>query len=116
MRTWHIEALTVAAVLVATAALTGGEAREWVGGAAVLLTFMHAQVSDRMAEREARRPAPDVPCYRWATRYYVGKEALWLLYFALSETYAALAGCLLFLAYPLWRRAYRARRPLPAPC
>jgi hypothetical protein len=113
VRTWQFEIAVVAVVLGTIAAITGGPV-EWVGAGAVTLSFAHAQVADRLAEREATRPADDraVTCHRWATRYLVGKETLWLAYFVLHRSWTALAGVGLFLAYPAWRRFWRRSRPL----
>ena len=52
IRTWHIEMTFVAIVLLALGLLAGGGAVELVGAAAVVLTFGHAQVADRLAENE----------------------------------------------------------------
>lgn len=123
MKTWHLEQAVVAAVLVTVALASGGGALELVGAGAVLLSFGHASVADRLAEAERERRAyvrfvdgdldkHAVACHRWAARYLVGKEALWLAYFVLHHSWSALAGCGLFLAYPLWRRWWRTRHPL----
>lgn len=123
MKTWHAEQLVVATVLVAVAIGSGGGPLELLGAGAVLLSFGHASVADRLAEAERERRAyvalPDgdtdkhaVACHRWATRYLVGKEMLWFAYFVLHHSWSALAGCGLFLAYPVWRRWWRARHPL----
>lgn len=114
MRTWHLEIAVVAAVLVVVALATGGGAIELIGAGAVTLSFAHAQVADRLAEREASRARPSVECHRWATRYLVGKEALWLAYFVAHHSWSALAGVILFLAYSPWRHWWRARHPLGA--
>lgn len=114
MRTWHIELGVVAAILLAVAIATGGGVIELLGAGAVTLSFAHAQVADRLAEREASRARPSVVCHRWATRYLIGKEALWLAYFVAHRSWSALAGVVLFLAYAPWRRWWRARRPLGA--
>ena len=115
IRTWHIELAVVAVVLGAIALITGGPV-EWFGAGAVTLSFAHAQVADRLAEREAARSTDQqmVECHRWATRYLVGKETLWLLYFMLHASWTALAGVGLFLAYPVWRRTWRRARPVQA--
>ena len=55
MKTWHAEAFVVAAVLAAVVIATGNVAREWIGAAGVLGSFLSAQVADRLAEREAAR-------------------------------------------------------------
>ena len=112
IRTWQVELTAVAAILGAVAIVTGGRAIELLGAGAVTLSFAHAQVADRLAEREAARARPSVDCHRWAARYLVGKEALWLAYFVAHRSWSALAGVALFLAYPVWRRWWRARRPL----
>jgi hypothetical protein len=112
MRTWRLELGVVAAILVVVAIATGGGAIELIGAGAVTLSFAHAQVADRLAEREASRVRPSVECHRWATRYLVGKEALWLAYFVAHRSWSALAGVVLFLAYAPWRRWWRSRHPL----
>lgn len=111
--TWQVEASVVGIVLAATAFLTGNELREWIGAGAVLFTFMHAQVADRLAEAQEEKPKPDVPCWKWAQRYFFAKETLWLVYFIMSQTYSALAGVIIFLIYPFWRKFYRANTTLP---
>lgn len=102
----------VAAVLAGVAIATHGGPVEFLGAAAVILSFGHAQVADRLAEREGARAAPGVECHRWATRYLVGKETLWLAYFVAHRSWSALAGVGLFLTYPAWRRWWRVRHPL----
>lgn len=119
MRTWQVELAIVTAVLLVVAGASGGGAVELVGAAAVVLSFAHAQVADRLAEGEHLRRSyyrdevadtHAVHCYRWAARYFVGKEALWCCYFIALHSSTALAGVALFLAYPLWRRWWRTRR------
>lgn len=125
MKTWHIEMAVVAIVLLVVALASGGGPLELLGAGAVLLSFGHAQVADRLAEAERERrayvrfadgdgdtDAHAVSCHAWATRYLVGKEALWCLYFVAHRSWAALAGVALFLSYPAWRAWWRARRPL----
>lgn len=123
MKTWKVEFAVVGIVLGVVVNLSGGGLIELLGGLAVLLSFGHAQVADRLAENERERQAyagiagiqsHSVVCYRWATRYLVGKEALWLVYFVLHHSWSALAGVGLFLVYPVWRRFWRARKPLAA--
>lgn len=118
LRTWHFEVALVALVLAATVMLTRGGAVEWLGAAAVLAGFAHAQVADRLAEAEAFRARgfnlmvglePSVDCYRWQTRYLVGKEVLWFAFFVAHRSWSALVGVGVFLLYPLWRRWYRGR-------
>lgn len=80
---------------------------EALGAIAVILTFGHAQIADRMAEQESLRANPSVDCYRKLWYYFVGKELFWCLYFLLNHSYSALVGVLVFLAYPIWRGIYR---------
>lgn len=111
MRTWHFEWAIVVTALAAVNSATGARWVEWIGAAAVLLSFGHASISDRMSERQAAMAKPDVDCYRWSWRYFIGKELLWVVYFVCHRSYSALVGCAVFLAYPVWRRFYRARFP-----
>lgn len=111
-RTWHVETLVVAAVLGTVALVSGGGWLELVGALAVLLSFGHASVSSRLQEREAARPDVTVDCHRWLTRYWVSKEALWLVYFVAHQSWSALAGVGLFLLHPVWRKWWRSHHPL----
>lgn len=111
--TWYAEIGAVMAVLSGVVYATHGSVLESIGATAVLFSFAHGQVADRLAEREAARRRPDVECHAMARRYFVAKEALWFVYFAWKGSYAALAGVVLFLAYPVWRRFWRRRHPLP---
>ncbi len=112
MKTWKIELTVVALVLGAVVALTRGGLIEAVGAFAVLLAFAHAQVAERMREKQAAKANPDVHCHRWSTRYFVAKELLWLSYFVAHRSWAALVGVGVFLLYPLWRKWWRARHPI----
>lgn len=123
MRTWQAEMLGVGVALVVVAIASGGGALELVGAGAVLLSFGHAQVADRLAENERERQSyvgmadlqqHSVSCHRWATRYLVSKESLWLVYFVMHQSWSALAGVGLFLVYSPWRRFWRSRKPLAA--
>jgi hypothetical protein len=110
MKTWKLEMLVVAAVLIAVNYLTHKLFTiEILAAFAVLMTFGHAQIADRLAEQEALRTVPAVDCYRKMWYYFVGKETFWFLYFYLNHSYSALVGVFLFLAYPAWRRIYRKR-------
>lgn len=104
IKTWQMEAGVVAAVLATTVLISGNSLKEWIGAGAVLFTFMHAQVADRMAEDQARMETPSVPCHGKTTVYFTAKEILWFVYFVMSQTWAALAGVIIFLLYPLWRK------------
>jgi len=110
VKTWKVEMIIVASILLA---INGFKPQfnwiELLAAVAVLLTFGHAQIADRMAEQEELRKNPSVDCYKKARYYFIGKEILWFSYFLLNHSYSALAGVGIFLAYPFWRRFYRAR-------
>jgi hypothetical protein len=112
MKTWHFEHAVVVTVLLGVWLATGHELRELAGSLAVYLSFGHASVSERLREREAARAVPSVECHRASTWYFIGKELCWALYFVWSGTYAALVGCAVFAAYPLWRRWWRRVHPM----
>lgn len=112
LRTWHIETAVVGSVLLVVALATHAGPVEWIGSAAVLLGYGHQSISSRLTEREAARPVPQVECYRMAAWHWAGKEVLWAAYFTLHHSYAALVGCAVFGLHPVWRRFYRAWRPL----
>lgn len=102
----------VAVVLAVVVLVTRAPALEWLGAVAVLLGFGHATVSERLAEREAARQRPSVPCHAMAKRYFVAKEIAWFAFFAAHGAWSAIAGVVLMLAYPMWRRAWRSRHPM----
>lgn len=56
-RTWQLELAAVTVVLLVVTIASDGGWLELVGAAAVALSFCHAQVADRLAEREASRAA-----------------------------------------------------------
>lgn len=114
MRTWQKEAAVVGVVLAMVAFFSGKGWVEWIGALAVFMTFMHGQVSIRfteaakVAERDIEKAFPEddhkVECWKWSDRYYWTKEGLWFAYFLLHQSWSALVGCILFLAYPMWRK------------
>lgn len=116
VRTWHIEAAVVAAVLLVVAFASGASGVEFIGAGAVQLGFMHGQIADRLHEAHVLPEGTGakthaVECARWMWRYWCAKEVLWIAYFVVHESYAALAGAGVFLAYPLWRRLWRSGWP-----
>jgi len=111
LRTWHFEHAFVLVVL-SVVALYSRSLVEWLGVIAVYFSFAHAAIADRMAERQALQLRPEVECYRWSTRYFVGKEVVWVAYFVAHRSYSALVGCALFLAYPVWRKFWRSVHPI----
>lgn len=127
VKTFHAELLFVALVLAVAGYFSGAGWVEAIGACAVLASFAHAQVSDRLAEHARLTdrfaanmnghlgcPAPGTAhhayCWRWSLRYFVTKEALWLVYFVAHRSWSALVGVFVFLLYPVWRRAHRRGR------
>lgn len=110
------EFIVVAIILVSVAVIAHKGIIEWVGVFAVLLTFGHAQIADRLREREAHRYNIDqnskVECYWKLNYYFYAKEILWFIYFLYLGAWSALVGVVLFLLYPLWRNWWRTRYPL----
>lgn len=115
LRTKHVENVFVFGCLALTTVLTHGGWKDWLAVAAVYFTFKHAQIADRMREQEDLRPIPSIECPEWLDRFFVLKEMCWIAFFVVSGSYPALAGCFLFLAYPVWRRFFRKHWPLPIP-
>jgi hypothetical protein len=112
MKTWKKEAIVVATVLLVQLCFTNWLWSEIICSLAVYYTFLHAQVSDRMQERQALLAKPDVECYKKSTYYFMAKEALWISFFIMTKSYAAIFGAILFFLYPLWRRYYRKIKPI----
>lgn len=112
LRTWHVESAVVLLLLSVTASASGGGLAAWLGVVAVQCSFHHMAIGERMREREAARPVPSVECHRQLTAFLVAKEAAWIALFLVTRTYPALVGCVLFLAYPAWRRAWRRVHPI----
>lgn len=90
IKTRMIEAMVVFLVLASVAYLSGSTLEEWIVCFAILFTFMHAQVADRMKEKEDTKIIPDVSCYQRSTRYYVLKELLRVVFFLITQVYTAL--------------------------
>ena len=109
-RTWMKEAAVMALVLSLTTGLTiasTGDKRQILAGVAVFVTFMHAQVSDRLrAYSLGETPAPP-ECARMERIYYYVKEVLWFFFFASIASWPTLAGTACFLLYPKWRNHVR---------
>jgi hypothetical protein len=109
-----LERAFVATVLL-TVTLTGRRGlADLLACAAVLLSFAHGQIADRMAEAQEARPVVDVHCYRQAARYWLAKEVVWIAYFITTRAYPAIVGCVVFAAYPSWRKLWRRVHPREA--
>lgn len=113
MKTWVYESIIVAIILICVTLVTSnGTLTEWIGAAAVFCAFNHAQISDRLAERQAIKVVPDVKCYWKLIWFFITKEILWFTYFMLQHSYAALVGVILFILYPIWRKIWRHYYPI----
>lgn len=119
MKTWQAELGVVTVLLGAIVIFRHAPMIEWLASAAVLASFAHGQVADRLAEREGIRAslANDkrtdfTECWKWAHRYYWAKELLWTAFFWATGAWAALAGALIFIAYPVWRKQWRKYSPI----
>lgn len=111
MRTWQLEATAMGTLLSVSTSLAIHAGAGWsqvICGCAVFVTFLHAQVSDRLREYAA---GGDIPpeCAKLERVYYVMKEVLWLGFFAITLNFPALMGTVGFLLYPRWRAWWRSR-------
>lgn len=109
MRTWIKGVLVVGAVLCVVTLLTGNTKVNWVITAAIIMTFQHAQIADRLQERQAKMAVPDVACYYKLNWLFAIKEILWITAFIMLKTWSAIIGADMFALYPLWRKYYRSK-------
>lgn len=108
MKTWKIEILLLISILILVNDLTNHLGlTDIIAAIAVLLSFGHVQISDRLSEQQDQLQKPTVHCYRQMMYYFIGKEICWLAFFCLTESYSALVGVIFFLLYPFYRKAYR---------
>lgn len=112
MKTWHYEAIVVGIVLMSQLFFTHFHVSEIVCALAVFFTFLHAQISDRMQERQAILEKPDVHCYWKSNWFFIIKEMLWISFFLMTSAYAALSGAIVFCLYPFWRKFWRKIHPI----
>lgn len=112
VKTWHYEAIVIGAVLIAQLFFTRFTYQEIICSLAVFFTFLHAQIADRMQERQAILETPDVHCHWKLNWFFTIKEFLWITFFLMTSAYAALTGAILFFLYPFWRKYWRRIKPL----
>lgn len=113
MKTWVKEILVVAAILFGITLFVANNWINWITTIAVLLTFNHCQIADRLQERQGKMDRPTVECYWRLNKIFTAKEVFWIVAFILMRNYAAIAGSALFALYPMWRSFYRSRiKPL----
>lgn len=107
MKTWHYELIVISLILCGITFFAANNLVNWVTTVAVLLTFQHAQIGDRLQERQGVMDKPTVECYHKLNKLFAAKEVFWITAFILMANYAAIFGSALFALYPLWRKYYR---------
>lgn len=107
MKTWHFEILIVGTILCIVTLLFANNTINWLTTVAILFTFNHGQIGDRLQERQGVMDKPTVECYHKLNKLFAAKEIVWIIVFLLSGIYAAIVGSVLFSLYPLWRKYYR---------
>ena len=126
--TWQYEAAIVGTALILVALFTSPSwnavlgstsslkefAIIWLSAAAVFGSFLHAQVGTYMAEDMGNTEKPLTECYTKLGEYWVYKEIFWFLVFFISGAYPAIAGNVIFLIFPAWRKIYKEERKMLA--
>lgn len=107
MKTWVYEIIVVGIVLCIVTILFANNWINWVTTIAILFTFNHAQIGDRLQERQAKMDKPTVECYHKLNKLFTAKEITWIIAFLLMQNYSAIVGSAMFAVYPLWRNYYR---------
>ena len=97
------EAMLVLVLLSTIAYLSGCKPTDWLGAAAVFITFLHGQLSFDMQESQGKMPVATVQNYHWSSRLFVTKEILWIATFMMTGSWPLCAGSLIFATYPRWR-------------
>lgn len=97
------EAMLVLVLLSTIAYLSGCKPTDWLGAAAVFITFLHGQLSFDMQESQGKMPVATVQNYHWSSRLFVTKEILWIATFMMTGSWPLCAGSVIFATYPRWR-------------
>lgn len=103
------EAMLVLVLLSTIAYLSGCKPTDWLGAAAVFITFLHGQLSFDMQESQGKMPVATVQNYHWSSRLFVTKEILWIATFMMTGSWPLCAGSVIFATYPRWRAFLRAK-------
>lgn len=112
MKTWYIELIVVTIILSLVCYFGANNLINWITTLAIIFTFQHAQIGDRLQERQGIMDKPTVECY-WKLNYLFGiKEVLWIIAFVLMHNWAAIIGSVMFTLYPIWRKVYRKYKPM----
>lgn len=101
------EIALVGVSLISIAVLSGAELTDWTASLAVLLGFVHAQLSFDLAERRDTEVGVSRESEIINRLIFVSKESVWLLTFLLLDSYPLLFGAGMFLSYPVWRKWIR---------
>ena len=113
IKTWVWEISIVGILISAANLFFANNLVNWITTVAILVTFNHAQIGDRLQERQSDMDQPTVECYRKLNVLFGAKEVLWIIAFLLMKNYAAILGSALFSLYPFWRKLYRTKiKPL----
>lgn len=113
LKTWHIELFVVAVILGTLTFLFANDLVNWITTVAILLTFNHGIIGDRLQEKQSKMDRPTVECYWKLNPLFAAKEVVWIAAFLIMQNYAAIVGSALFFLYPFWRKFYRRRiKPL----
>lgn len=107
MRTWVYEIIVIGLVLCTIDIVFANNLINWITTLAILFTFNHAQIGDRLQERQHKMDQPTVECYYKLNKLFTIKEILWIISFLLMHNYSAIVGSCLFALYPYWRKYYR---------
>lgn len=115
LRTYQKEYIVVFLILIAPFFFTRDiRLTEVIAVLAVFFTFQHAQVTTALSESQAIKDVPEVSCYWRGNVYFLLKEGLWIAFFLMIKSWAALSGAIVFFIYPFWRRWFRKKYPLKA--
>ena len=97
-----LEMIVVGSILFVVNLFTANKWNDWLGGVAVFCGFLYtAAVEDLAGNSERTNKKINTKQLR---RSYFLKEALWFSFFIINKNYAPLAGILIFLIFPYWRK------------
>ncbi len=96
IKTWHIEITVIALVLAVINLLFANNLVNWITTVAILLSFNHGQIGDRLQEQQTVMTVKTVECYHKLNKLFGAKEIVWIVAFLLMKNYVAIAGSFLF--------------------
>jgi hypothetical protein len=101
MKTWHYETAIVALILCSVTAVFKNDLVNWITTVAILFTFNHGQIGDRLQEKQKILDKPTVECYWKLNRLFVAKEIIWIVAFYSNEKLCSDRRKLSFCLIPL---------------